>query len=146
MRFPQALRSLIMLKSYATHWSLGQKGIAKFLGSYKALLHKLFLTDFHLENMYIVRNIKIFWCIWMQLVQSWFEWHLWGKGRKEGKPFFEGQCFILFLSFGFLYCQESIKEPIRCSIQSISHLLGNTTYIMQEKCFCFEWLRIVYCA
>ena len=41
------------MKNYATHWSLGQKEIAKFHGSYKALLHKLFLTDIHLDNMSI---------------------------------------------------------------------------------------------
>lgn len=50
---PPGTKESEWVESYASHWSLGQKEIAKFHGYYKVLLHKSFFIDFPLRNMYI---------------------------------------------------------------------------------------------
>ena len=99
------------MKSYTTHWSLGQKETATFHGSYKALLHKSFLTDFHLDNISIDiwAYSGIFRCTLSNHGLKDSYQRVW---EKEGKSFYEGECFTFFLSFGFLHCQERTNKEL----------------------------------
>ena len=90
---------------------LGQKETATFHGSYKALLHKSFLTDFHLDNISIDiwAYSGIFRCTLSNHGLKDSYQRVW---EKEGKSFYEGECFTFFLSFGFLHCQERTNKEL----------------------------------
>lgn len=83
-----------------------------------------------------VGNKEVFWHIWVQLVQLWFEQHLLGERERRGENLYLRDSVLLFLwGFGFLHCQESRKETTGNSTQSISMWISKT--ITQAKCLFF---------
>lgn len=137
---PLASRSLIKLKSYAILYILGQRQLPSFRATGRAAAH---IISYRFASWEYAHSLKYKSILIYLSASSPVVWTAFGEARGEIRDSLllrDSALFFLWV-FGFLHCQENIKETIGNLAHSISQLVGHTIYITQERCLVF--LRVI---